>query len=140
MGKTVDVKAIRVYLSELNKNINSTTERGEQPKVYAKLIKREKTGESEIELFFIGTEKDRHIEDLSYSESDPKTWKSWGEIVISPEDALNLAAFLSASVTLAKLKKPKEGDETVGWKVFSEASSWNREVQEGGRSGKAQET
>lgn len=83
----LNVKAIRVYLGELRKNVNSTIERGETPYLLVKKIFSEKRGVYEYELVFMGT---RHIEDLSYAVSDPSTWNSWGEIVLSPEEIEDL--------------------------------------------------
>jgi len=85
------VRAIRVYLPELMKEINQCTERGEEPTIFLKSIIRKKTKLPQIELVFMGNQKDRHIEDLGYYLKHPRDWNSWGEIVLTPEQALDLA-------------------------------------------------
>lgn len=75
------VEAIRLYLTEFMANINSTVERGEHPYLLIKRTIREKTGKSEIEIVFMGSEKNRHVEKL-YAKN-PKDWKSFGHIVLS---------------------------------------------------------
>ena len=88
-----DVEAIRVYLPELSKNINSTVERGEHPVLLIKRTVREKTGKGEVEIVFMGSAKDRHIEDLSYYTKNPEEWRSWGEIVLTLDQARKFAKF-----------------------------------------------
>lgn len=90
----MDVEAIRVYLPELSKNINSTVERGERPVLLIKRTVREKTGKGEVEIVFMGSVKDRHIEDLSYYTKNPQEWRSWGEIVLTLDQARKFAKFL----------------------------------------------
>ena len=89
----IDVKAIRVYLSELMKEVNSTIERGEKPRLLIKKTYSPKRGVNEFEFVFMGTESERHIEELTYFKKHPKTWRTWGEIVLSPvevEDFIKL--------------------------------------------------
>jgi hypothetical protein len=93
---TQDIQAIRVYLPELMKNINSTRQSNEEPRLRIWYDQREKTGEREFELFFLGTERDRHIEEISYSHSNPHGWTTWGEIVLSPDEMVKLAANVMA--------------------------------------------
>jgi len=90
----VNVQAIRVYLPELGKEINQTVERGERPQLLIKLTKRQKTGEYEVEIVFLGNEAERHIETLRYYKKNPKNWKTWGLIVLTPKQAMKLACIL----------------------------------------------
>jgi hypothetical protein len=90
----IDVKAIRVYLSELMKEINSTIERGEKPRLLVKKTYSSKRGVNEFEFVFIGTESERHLEELTYFKKHPKTWTTWGEIVLSPEEVKGLIKLL----------------------------------------------
>lgn len=80
-----NVEAIRVYLPELKKNVNQTVESGEIPKLLIKRTKRQKTGMPEIEIVFVGSMRDRHVEDLKYYEKHPETWTTWGELVLTPK-------------------------------------------------------
>jgi len=84
------VQAIRVYVSELMKEIDSTVERGEHPYLLIKRTVRQKTGEREVEMVFMGSAEERHIEPLNYYQSNPKDWKSWGDIIFTIEQARNL--------------------------------------------------
>lgn len=90
MRDFVKAKAIRVYPTELMKNINSTIESGEKPVLLVKLTYSPKRGVNEFEIVFMGS---RHIEDLGYYKKPPKKWRSWGEIVLSPDQARQLAEF-----------------------------------------------
>ena len=65
------VQAIRVYPSKVLK------------KEFSKSRKVD-----EVSLVFKGT---HHIEDLNYYEKDPATWTTWGEIYLTPAQALQLA-------------------------------------------------
>lgn len=87
------VKAIRVYLPELMKEIDQTVERGETPELLIKRTLRQKTGKPEIELVFLGSMRERHVEDLNYYKKNPKDWTTWGLIVLTPEQA---KAFIKA--------------------------------------------
>ena len=95
--RTQDVEAIRVYLTEFNANINSTTERGESPTLLVKRTIREKTGKPEIEIVFMGSEKDRHVEKL-YAKN-PQDWKSFGHIVLSIPQAKRFQQIINWLVT-----------------------------------------
>lgn len=94
------VSAIRIYPSELNKEINSTIERREKPRLLIKIYEREKTGEPEVALVLCGA---YHIEDLSYWQKNPKDWVSWGEIVLPKEGAKDFVLLL-----LKMLEAPAE--------------------------------
>ena len=82
----IDVKAIRVYIAELMKNINSTIERGETPYLLIKKAYSPKREVNEIEIVFMGS-KQKHIEELTYFKKHPSQWPSWGEIVLSLKQA-----------------------------------------------------
>ena len=84
----VNVQAIRVYPAELGKNINSTVERDEKPTLLVKHTVRQKTGLHEIEVVFLGG---HHVEDLAYVKTDPRTWVSWGHLVLSLDQARELS-------------------------------------------------
>jgi len=90
----VEVEALRVYLPELKKEIDQTVERGERPRLLVKLTRRQKTGEPEIELVFLGGVKNRHIEELTYYKTDPMSWPSWGIIVLKLIQGRKLSAVL----------------------------------------------
>jgi len=89
----VDVSAIRVYLPEFLKEVNMTIERNECPKLLVKRTRRAKTKADEVEIVFLGTEKERHVEDFGYFLKPPSNWKTWGEIVLTPKYA---ARFIEA--------------------------------------------
>ena len=82
------VQAIRVYPGKLMKEIDSTTESGETPSLMVKKEFSEKRKADEVSLVFKGL---YHIEDLNYYEKDPATWSTWGEIYLTPAQALQLA-------------------------------------------------
>ena len=83
------VQAIRVYPGKvLKKEIDSTTESGETPSLMVKKEFSEKRKAEEVSLVFKGL---YHIEDLNYYEKDPATWSTWGEIYLTPAQALQLA-------------------------------------------------
>ena len=83
------VQAIRVYPSKvLKKEIDSSVERGETPSLMVKKEFSEERNAEEVSLVFKGT---YHIEDLNYYQKDPATWTTWGEIYLTPAQALQLA-------------------------------------------------
>lgn len=86
----VKVEAIRVYLPELRKEIDQTVESGEAPELLIKRTVRQKTGKSEIEIVFMGSSRDRHVEDLRYYQKNPDKWRTWGLIVLTLEQAEKL--------------------------------------------------
>ncbi len=90
----IDVKAIRVYITELMKNINSTVERGEKPYLLVKKAYSPKRGENEIEMVFMAS-KQKHIEELTYFRKHPSQWPSWGEIVWSEQQIRDLIKLLN---------------------------------------------
>lgn len=87
----VCVKAIRVYSNKLDKEIDSTIESGETPKLLLKDIVRQSTSEHEIEMVFLG---EYHLEDLEYFSGDPKNWVTWGDIILSPDQAYTIGKLL----------------------------------------------
>lgn len=89
-----DVEAIRVYAPELMKEINSCVERSEHPRLLVKSYIREKTGTPEITMVFYGSTKDRHVEDFTYYEKPLETWQTWGEIILTMEQAKRMIRFL----------------------------------------------
>lgn len=82
--ESVDVKAIRVYTGKLMKEIDSSTERGENPHIYIQRTYNEKRRLPEIQIVLMG---EHHIEPLSYFTCDPRKWSSFGAIVLSLEGA-----------------------------------------------------
>jgi len=91
---TIDVLAIRVYLPEFRCEVDQTVEHGENPRLLIKSTKREKTGKAEIEIVFLGSKHERHLEPLSYYLKNPQKWVTWGLIVLSPQQARQLACIL----------------------------------------------
>ncbi|KPV64470.1 MAG: hypothetical protein AOA66_0161 [Candidatus Bathyarchaeota archaeon BA2] len=98
-----NVEAIRVYLPELMKEVNQTIESGESPKLLIKRTERQKTGEPEIEIVFLGSTKDRHVEDLEYFEKHPLEWTTWGEIVLTPKQTEVFIKALQRMVGIVRL-------------------------------------
>lgn len=98
-----NVEAIRIYLPELMKEIDQTVEKGENPKLLIKRTRRQKTGKREIEVVFMGSTKERHVEDLSYFEKNPKNWTTWGLIALTPEQAKALIKALQEMVGIVTL-------------------------------------
>ena len=83
------VQAIRIYPSKVMlKEIDSSVERGEKPGLIVKKEFSEKRKAEEVSLVFTGP---YHIEDLNYFQTDPATWHTFGEIYMTPAQALQLA-------------------------------------------------
>jgi hypothetical protein len=82
------VQAIRVYPGKLMKEIDSTIESGETPGLIVKKELSKTRKVEEISLVFTGP---YHIEDLNYFQKDPATWHTFGEIYMTPTQALQLA-------------------------------------------------
>ena len=83
------VQAIRVYPSKvLKKEIDSSVERGETPSLMVKKEFSEERKAEEVSLVFKGAYR---LEDLNYYQKDPDTWTTWGEIYLTPAQALQLA-------------------------------------------------
>lgn len=102
----VGAKAIRVYLPELMKEVNSSIEKGEYP--YLWIIKKfNKKRGIEIEISLWGQ---RHIENLSYFLTHPSEWNPYryGYIIFSPDSALELSSHLKA---LSEGNKERYGKE-----------------------------
>lgn len=86
--ETVDAKAIRVFSGKILKEVDSSKERGENPHLYVQKTYNEKRRLPEIQIVLMG---EHHIEDLNYFNSDPRKWTSFGAIILSVEDAEQLA-------------------------------------------------
>ena len=95
----LNIEAVRIYLPELKKEVNQTTEHGERPTLYIKKTKREKTGATEFEIVFMGRPSERHVETLRYFKKPLEKWISWGELVLNEEQALKLFEFLKDAIT-----------------------------------------
>jgi len=87
----VKPQAIRIYVPELSREIDCSLERKENPRLMVKATHSEKRGSQEIEIVFLGK---YHFEQLEYFKKNPKEWKTWGIIVLSPQAAKNLAELL----------------------------------------------
>jgi hypothetical protein len=96
-------EAIRVYLPELNKEIDQTVERGETPKLMFKQTIRKKTGKPEVEIVFLGSITERHIEELFYAKKPPKDWISWGLIVLTFEQVETIIKVLQEMIGIRTL-------------------------------------
>ena len=92
------VDSIRVYIPELMKEIDSSVERGEIPRIRVKKDFRISTKRNEITLIFLGKQNERHVEELTYFSKQPKDWSSWGTIIMSVEQARNLKEALNEIV------------------------------------------
>lgn len=95
----LNIEAVRVYLPELETEVNQTTERGEHPTLYIKKTRRQKTGVTEFEIVFMGRPSERHVEKLRYYEKPLEQWRSWGELVLNEEQARELLRFLKDAIT-----------------------------------------
>jgi hypothetical protein len=83
------VQAIRVYPSKvLMKEIDSSVERGETPGLIVKKEFSKTRKVEEVSLVFTGPYR---LEDLNYFQKDPNTWTTFGEIYMTPAQALQLA-------------------------------------------------
>ena len=82
------VQAIRVYPGKLMKEIDSTIESGETPRLIVKKEFSKSRKVEEVSFVFLGP---YHIEDLNYFQTDPATWSTFGEIYMTPPQALQLA-------------------------------------------------
>lgn len=72
--------------------VNSTIERNEQPKFLVKAVWSPKRQAYEIEIAFMGS---YHSENGAYSTKPPEKWSTWGEYVLSPEQAKEFVEILS---------------------------------------------
>jgi hypothetical protein len=78
-------------------------ERGEAPALLIKRTKRQRTGELEVEIVFHGQ---HHDERHSYYTKDPKDWTTFGDIIVTPAKAREVAGVLNeaGSPTLLDFK------------------------------------
>jgi len=93
--KSVRVKAIAVYPGLLRKQIISSVERAEAPQIDTYLNWNEKRRVPEIALVLGGKYR---LEDLTYFKKAPQEWTNWGRLVLSPEQAADLASSIDALV------------------------------------------
>lgn len=91
--KFMKVKGIRLYpkIKGTIYNVNSTVERKEKPTLLSKLAWSHSRDQLEIEIVFMGQ---YHVEELAYFKKPPDQWSSWGEIVLSLDQALELEKIL----------------------------------------------
>ena len=94
------IGAIRCWCGHTKFEMNSTVERGEHPELLIKRTKREKTGEPEVEIVFLGSHHDEHH---SYYKKDPAEWKTFGNIVLTPEKAQEVGDILTQAGSLTLL-------------------------------------
>jgi hypothetical protein len=102
--RTVEgIGAIRCWCGHRKFEMNCTVERGDTPKLLIKRTNREKTGEPEVEVVFLGPHRD---EDHTYYKKDPATWRTFGNIVVTPTKAREVGQVLSeaGSPTLLDFK------------------------------------
>ena len=106
------IGAIRCWCGHTKFEMNSTVERGEAPALLIKRTKREKTGEPEVEIVFLGSHHDEHH---SYYKKDPAEWKTFGNIVVTPEKAQEVGDILTqaGSPTLLDFKPMVVSLETL---------------------------
>ena len=104
------VKSFRLYIKELGKELDSSIERNESPRLLVKKVERNclgRSGEKEIELVMMG---DYHLENLNYYQKPLKEWKTFGAIYLSPRQALRLSEAIIQAVLSRHPLKP-EGEE-----------------------------
>ena len=101
--EVIDIEAIRIYLSEFGKEIDQTAESGENPRLLIKETVRRRTGKPEFEIVFMGSSRERHVEELRYYEKHPHEWRTWGLIVLTPEQAKRLYRVLQKMFGIATL-------------------------------------
>jgi len=94
------IGAIRCWCGHTKFEMNSTVERGEHPQLLIKRTKREKTGEPEVEIVFLGSHHDEHH---TYYTKDPGRWTTFGNIVVTPEKAREVGAILTQAGSLTLL-------------------------------------
>ena len=78
----IPIECVRVYPSEFGKLVIQSRERGEVPIIALQKTLNERRG-IEYQIFLV---KPYRMEDLSYFVSNPKTWKTFGEIIFKQED------------------------------------------------------
>lgn len=114
----LNVKAIRLYprVADTTYQVNSTIERGEKPTFLVKAVYSEKRHDFEIEIAFLGP---YHAETVAYYKKHPEHWTSWGEFVLSAEQARQLIEILKHMQTAitarqATSKQPEKVQATFG--------------------------
>jgi len=84
----VKCKAISLYSKKTGFHIFSSVVHKENPSLLVKSIINEKFGGAEIELVFLG---EHHVEKKEYYTQPKQGWVSFGEIVLTPDQARELA-------------------------------------------------
>jgi len=81
----IPVKAARFYSGKLMQEIAASIEKGEKPELLLLKTWNEKRALWEVQIFAIAPQ--HRIEPVSYATKDPRTWRSTGQIVLTPEAA-----------------------------------------------------
>jgi len=81
----IPVKAARFYSGRLLKEIAASIEKGEKPELLLLKTWNQKRGIWEVQIIAIAPK--HRIEEVSYATKDPATWRSTGQIVLTPEAA-----------------------------------------------------
>jgi hypothetical protein len=92
----LDVKAVRLYphIENITYYVNSTIERNEQPRFLVKAAFSPKRQQYEIEIAFMGPyHSEREI--TGYRTKPHEEWSTWGEFVLSPEEAKQFVKILT---------------------------------------------
>ena len=98
----VEARAIAVYTGELMKQIISSRERGEDPGLLIQKTWNEKRRVPEVQFVFMGK---HHLEDLTYFQKHPREWVAFGQIVLSPEAAVEMVDKIK-KVASVPIKEP----------------------------------
>jgi len=90
---SVPCKAISLYPNRLEVMLYSSVERDEFPKLLVKRVRNERLNAMEIEVVFVG---DYHLEKPTYFKKPQRDWVSFGALILSPQQALELGQLLIA--------------------------------------------
>ena len=82
---SIPAKAVRFYSGKLLKEIAASIEHGETPQLLLLKTWNQKGGIWEVQIIAIAPK--HRIEEVSYATKDPRTWRSTGQIVLTPEAA-----------------------------------------------------
>ena len=85
----IPIKAARFFSGKLLKEIAASIEHGETPELFLTKTWNEKRCLWEVQIITIAPQ--HRIEQVSYATKDPKTWRSIGQIVMTPEQAMKMA-------------------------------------------------
>lgn len=110
----LDVKAIRLYPRVANTTyyVNSTLERNEQPRFLVKAVYSPKRQDYEIEIVFLGTYHSEQ-EIPGYPTKPPRKWSSWGEFVLSAEQAGQFIEILQGMQNVIALQNGSKRSKIV---------------------------